>query len=163
MSSWAQRPRVIANNLNPALLAAIESASARAHGAGASGRPMPWTMIFLIAPLVLHRPTREALPMTAATHLSTWVARHPLLRAGFPRRASALVPAAQEGLRFGLRHGVLSIDGGGVLNGTVRATDLSDSEDDQLFELIKAAERAGRWLAKTENTSTAFTLLGVAP
>jgi hypothetical protein len=124
---------------------------------------MPWPTIFLIAPMVLHRPTRGALPATTATHLSTWVGRHPLIRAGFPSRASALVPAAREGLRFGLRHDVLTIDSGGVLKGTVRAADLRDSEDHQLAELLRAAERAGRWLAKTENTSTAFALFGVAP
>jgi hypothetical protein len=157
MSAWAERPRVFANNLNPALLAAIESAAARSHG-----RPMPWPAIFLLAPMVLHRPTRDALPASAATHLSTWVARDPILRAGFPHRAKALVPAASEGLRFGLRHGVLTLGQGGALTGTVRSTNVQDG-DEELQALLRAAEKAGRWLGKVEHISTAFALLGVRP
>lgn len=72
---------------------------------------MPWPLAFLVPPLILHRPTRDVLPRNTRTHLSTWIRRHPLLRAGLPNRAAAMVPIAREGIRFGLRAGVLAGDG----------------------------------------------------
>jgi hypothetical protein len=157
MTSWPDRPRIPATMLNPALLAVVQSAAAHAYERGGE-RPMPWPMAFVVVPLVLHHPTRTALPRDTRTHLSTWIARNPLLRAGFPRRAAALAPAAREGMRFGLRHGVLSVNAGG-LSGTIRP----DAAHGELGELIAKASLVGRWLAKSDQPSTAFALLGVAP
>ena len=157
MTPWPERPRILATMLNPALLAAVQSAAARDYEREA-GHPMPWPVAFLVAPLVLHRPTREVLPRKTNTHLSTWVSRNPLLRAGFPKRAGELAPFVREGLRFGLRHGVLTIAEGG-LRGTMR----SDAAEGELAELVKSAALAGRWIAKTDHPPTTFALFGVAP
>ena len=64
---------------------------------------MPWPVAFIVAPLVLHAPSREALPSSTRTYLSTWVSRNALIRAGFPKRATELAPFVREGLRFGVR------------------------------------------------------------
>lgn len=111
MTVWARRSPVAAAYLNPALMAVLFSASARGYGPRDS-EPMIWPMVYLVAPLVLHRPTRRALPGNTRTHLSTWVRREPLLRAGFPHRTASLAPTVSEGLRFGLRHGVLALEDG---------------------------------------------------
>jgi hypothetical protein len=156
MSAWLERPRIPATMLNPALIAAVESVAASEY-ARSAGRPMTWPVAFLVAPLVLHRSTREALPRSTTTHLTNWVTREPLLRAGFPLRASALVPSVREGLRFGVRHQVLSLENG-ELHGTLRPPTTTTTERDAL---LKSAGLVGRWLAKIENPSTAFALLGV--
>ncbi len=157
MTPWSQRPRIPATMLNPALLAVVESAAAREYERQVA-HSMPWPVAFLVAPLVMHRPTREALPRDTRTHLSTWVSRHALIRAGFPERARELVPFVREGIRFGLGNGVLSLVDGG-LRGTVR----SNAGEAGLSELIKSAALVGRWLAKTDHPPTAFALFGVAP
>jgi hypothetical protein len=142
--------------LNPALVAAVVASSA--HGFESSAkRPMIWPMAFLITPLVLHRPTRQALPKTTATHLSTWVSTHALLRAGFPARAKTLAPTVREGLRFGLRHGVLAPEGG-ALRGSI-----GPAAGSELAVLLKSAQLVGRWLGKTDQPATAFAILGVEP
>jgi hypothetical protein len=158
MSGWLERPRIPATMLNPALVAAIESVAAREYEA-TGDRLMTWPLAYLVAPMVLHRSTREALPRSITTHLTNWVAREPLLRAGFPYRAAELAPRVREALRFGVRHGVLEIDGG-ALRGTLRppASTTSLTERDTL---LKSAGLVGRWLTKIENPSTAFALLGV--
>ena len=157
MSSWANRAQVAATLLNPALIATIESTAAYEYERTAD-QAMRWPVAFLVVPLVLHRPTREALPRDTRTHLSTWVLRNPVLRAGFPERVRSLVPVVHEGLRFGLRHGVLSADDGylrGVLNPSMAQGHLGD--------LLRSGGLIGRWLAKTNQPSTAFALLGITP
>ena len=156
MTAWAERPRVEATLLNPALLAVLLAAAARDYETQATR--MPWPLAFLIPPLVLHRPTREALPRDTRTHLSTWIRRQPLLRAGFPDRAAAMVPLTREGIRFGLRAGVLARDGASL-------TGHLDTEppEGELRQLVRRAALVGRWLAKTDQPSTIFALLGVAP
>ncbi|MFB7147953.1 MULTISPECIES: three component ABC system middle component [Streptomyces] len=158
MPSWARRPQASAAFLNPALVAAVAATAARGYEEAASGRLMPWPMAFVVAPLVLHRPTRRVLPSSTRTHLTNWVADHPALVAGLGARTTSLAPAVREGLRFGLRHQMLAIEQG-CLKGTLPASRTGG----ELADLIKAASLIGRWTAKSENPSTVFALLGVRP
>ena len=119
---------------------------------------MIWPLAFLLAPLVLHSPTREVLPKTVATHLPTWIRRQPLMRAGFPSRAAHLTPFTREGLRFGVNHGVLLLD-----DGRLRGTLSPPGGDDELAEILKSASLVGRWFVKLDQPSSAFALLGVRP
>jgi len=157
--SWTQRPQAGAAFLNPALLAAVTATAARDYEREASGRLMPWPMAFVVAPLVLHRPTRRALPTSTRTHLPNWVADHPALVAGLAARSTSLTPAVREGLRFGLRHQMLTIEQGSLKS---RIPSKSRTEG-ELSDLIKAASLIGRWTAKSDNPSTVFALLGVRP
>ncbi|MFE7185218.1 three component ABC system middle component [Streptomyces erythrochromogenes] len=159
MSSWTQRPQASAAFLNPALVAAVTATAARDYEREASGRRMPWPMAFVVAPLVLHRPTRQALPSSTRTHLTNWVAEHPALVAGLPARGVSLAPAVREGLRFGLRHQMIAVEQGHV-TGTIPSKSRIEGE---LADLIKAASLIGRWTAKSDNPSTVFALLGVRP
>lgn len=156
MTLWTERPRVEATLLNPALLAVLLAAAAEDYDTPTAG--MPWPLAFLVLPLVLHRPTRDALPRDTRTHLSTWIRREPVLRAGFPERAAAMVPRTREGLRFGLRAGVLGIDGANLIGHLT-----SEPPPGELRQLIRSARLVGRWLAKSDQPSTPFALLGVAP
>ncbi|OIV39290.1 hypothetical protein BIV57_00090 [Mangrovactinospora gilvigrisea] len=158
MASWTQRPQASAAFLNPALVAVVEATAARDFERESSGRLMPWPMAFLVAPMVLHRPTRQALPSSTRTHLPNWIADHPALVAGIAARSASLIPAVREGLRFGLRHQMLAVEQG-HLKGTV-ANSRSSGE---LAQLIKAASLIGRWTARSDNPSTVFSLLGVRP
>lgn len=159
MPSWTQRPQASAAFLNPALVAVIAATAARDYERKASGRLMPWPMAFVVAPLVLHRPTRRVLPTSTSTHLTKWVAEHPALVAGLAARSTSLAPAVREGLRFGLRHQILTIEQG-FLKGRIPVKSRTEGE---LADLIKAASLVGRWTAKSDNVSTVFALLGVRP
>jgi hypothetical protein len=155
VTAWTARPRIEATLLNPALLAVLLAGAARDYDEEAG---MPWPLAFLVIPVVLHRPTRNALPRDTRTHLSTWLRREPLLRAGFPERAAAMVPRTREGLRFGLRAGILTVDGANVVGNLTDEPALGE-----LRQLVRAARLLGRWLAKSDQPSTPFALLGVAP
>jgi len=161
MTSWTTRSPAAAAMLNPALLAVVAAAAAEEY-ARAIREPMPWPLSFLVAPLVLHRGTREALPRTTRSHLSTWVSNNPLLRAGFPQRAQSLTGPVREGLRFGLAHDVLAITDDGGLRGAI-AQAARPYPDGDIAAVVRAAGFVGKWLTKLDQPATAFVLLGVTP
>jgi len=156
MKPWTERSRIEATLLNPALIALLMCEAAREYEAQADA--MRWPLTFLVPPLVLHRPTRDALPRDTRTHLSTWISRNPVLRAGLPERAAAMTPLAREALRFGLRHGVLEAS-----EGSVRGLSTPTPPPGDLRVLINKAGLVGRWLAKSDQPSTVFALFGVRP
>lgn len=161
VSVWIERSPTVAAMLNPALLAVVASSAAEEFNR-LSGEPLPYAFPFLVAPLVLHRDTREALPRRIDSHLATWLLRNPVLAAGFPDRAKALAPAVTEGLRFGLSHGSLSLTENGHLLGglaeTARPARVGDISD-----IVSRSGFVGRWLTKLDKSATAFALLGVRP
>ena len=148
VTPWADRSPVLAAMLNPALLAAIIAAAA-AEYERADGDPMPWALAFLVAPLVLHRDTRQALPLTTRSHLATWVSNHPTIRAGLPARARSLTDPVREGLRFGLDRSVLEIVGDGRIRGSLQFASQPPDRGD-LRSIIRSAGMVGRWLAKLD-------------
>lgn len=149
--------------LNPSLLATI-TANAALRYRDNSDQAMPWMYAFVIAPLVLHRGTRESLPRTTRTNLTSWVADHPTEHAGVARRAAALREAVQEGLRFGLRAGILAVDQSGGLRGSLASgRGHTLSKDSEVQQIIARAGFVGKWLTKIDQPATVFVLLGVAP
>jgi ABC-3C biological conflict system middle component len=157
MIDWRTGSRIATHFLNPALLAMVEATAAYHYGAAGHKR-MNWTLSFVVAPLVLHGPTRDVLPPRVSTHLSTWISRQPLLLAGFPARVNSLAPAVRAGLRFGLRHEVIRLNGD-----SIEAFDPPRYPDGELTVLLRAARFVGRWFAQTDQTSTLFALFGVIP
>lgn len=157
MARW--QPRAADAFLNPALMASLLTAGAAAHEREARGRLMVWPLGFLIPPLVLHRPTRQVMPRSTSTHLSTWVADHPTLIAALPLRVKSLLPAMREGFRLGIRTGMIQLEHGRV-RGTINS---ARNRNLELDELLKAAHFMGRWMAKADQPSTVFALLGVRP
>ncbi|MFJ4105699.1 three component ABC system middle component [Amycolatopsis japonica] len=161
--SWSERSRTQAAMLNPAFLASL-TASAALRYQETSGRTMPWVFSFIVAPLVLHRDTRESLPRTIRANLSTWVADHPIEHAGFAQRAVSLRESVQEGLRFGLRNGVLSVtDDGGLAGYLATGKGHTLTKDSDAQQVVARAGFVGRWMSKIDQPATVFTTLGVAP
>ncbi|WP_425452039.1 three component ABC system middle component [Arthrobacter silvisoli] len=161
LREWDSRSPAVAAMLNPALLATIFAASAEEYGRRAD-KNMPWELVFIIAPLVLHRDTRAVLPRTTASHLPNWIASNPTIHAGFPERAKAMVPHVREGLRFAIRTGVIQVDQSGFLRGSLSRTTRPGNTGD-VREVIRAAAFLGRWLTKIERSSTVFGYFGVTP
>lgn len=162
MTAWRSRSRVQAVMLNPAMLAALTAAAASEYERS-DGEPMPWPLAYLIAPLVLHRGTREALPRTTRTHLGNWVSQNPVIHAGIPARARSLAEPVREGLRFGLAHGVLKVDERGGLSGDLAAPRKKVATAGEVDQIIAKAGVVGKWFAKIDQPATTFALLGVAP
>jgi hypothetical protein len=161
MRTWADRSPEAAALLNPALLVAVSAAAASQYE-WESQAAMPWPLIFLVAPLVLHRGTREALPRDTRTHLSTWITNNPVIRAGFPQRAQSLTEVVREGLRFGMVHGSLSVTTDGRMRG-VFPRSIRPIEGGDAADIMRSAGFVGKWFTRADQPATLFALLGVAP
>jgi hypothetical protein len=147
--------------LNPALTSLLLSSAAYGHKK-VVGSGMPFEYAFLVAPLVLHRGTREELPSNINSHITKWISERPVLQAAFAPRAKGLVPFVLEGLRYGLASGQLSLEPDGRLIGSSRRTTALNL-DSELAALTRSSALVGRWLAKAERPSTIFALFGVTP
>lgn len=163
MTTWSERSRTQAVMLNPALLATLTANAALQYRSN-SETPMPWVYCYIIAPLVLHRGTRESLPKNIRANLNTWVAEHPIEHAGFAPRAQSLRDCVQEGLRFGLRTNLLSInEEGGLTASLASGKGHTLAKDSEVQQIVARAGFVGRWLTKIEQPATVFVVLGVAP
>lgn len=161
LANWDNRSWVTASMINPAVVAVIIVAAANMYEEH-SGDAMPWELMFLAVPMVLHRDTRECLPSRIDSHVAKWVVDNAGLQASYPRRVSSMLPYAREGLRYGLRSGALALVDDGRLRGTPRWK-LHKERDKELALIIGKAAFLGRWFAHTGTPATLFALFGVAP
>jgi hypothetical protein len=161
LPQWSARPPISAAMLNPAFVAAILAWSAVRHQ-DVHERPLPWPYAFVIVPLVIHKPTREALPARRSAHFANWVDGNQRVTLGFGARAASLAPNVREGIRFGLRTGALEFAEGAGLTAQLPRT-LNLGFDSEVREVLQAAALTGAWLPGSGSPAHVFTLLGVAP
>ncbi|MFF2271593.1 three component ABC system middle component [Agromyces sp. NPDC058136] len=161
LPNWNNRSWVTASMINPALVAASLVAAANTFESE-SEDGMPWELAFLVAPMALHRDTREALPTRVDSHASKWVTEHAALLATLPGRIVSMRPYTREGLRYGLRSGSLSLTGEGLLLGRPEWK-LNKTRDPELTYIVGRAAFLGRWFAHVGSPATLFALLGVQP
>ena len=159
----AERPRPPEREalLNPAFIAVVLAHAASGHERR-TDLAMPLALCFLVAPIVLHGPTRNALPRKVTTKPGPWLDAHPLLRAGFATRARSVVPAVRAGLREGVRAGLLELSGERVVGRPPRRRPgvmLSVEVD----EILKRAEFAGGWLGLAGPPVGSFAMWRVRP
>ena len=93
---------------NPAFIGTIVSVAAYDYERK-RGELLPWALAFVIPPLVLASEVRTQLPGSIRAYLANWLAAQPAARADTPIRARALAPYTQDGIRFGLEHGLLEL------------------------------------------------------
>ena len=159
--SFVERPREAAALLNPAFIGLLLAHAARQHR-DQNGTHMVWPLAFLVAPLVLHEPTRLQLPRAVSTSLVTWAQREPVLRAGLPPRAQALAPTVREALRFGVRRGALMFDGPALV-ATREPRSPSADASAELRDCVTRSRLVGRWFATVGDPATIMLALGVRP
>lgn len=147
--------------LNPAFVALVVAHAAYGHK-NRTGSPMPVSLCFLVAPIVLHGPTRQALPRRVTAKPGGWLDDHPLLRAGFAMRARAVAPAVRAGLREGLRAGALELDGESIVGHPPRRRP-EVALSAEVEEILKRAEFTGGWLGLAGPPVGTFAMWRVRP
>ncbi len=160
MRAWVERSVEQAALFNPAFITLVLASASR--GARDDGG-LPWPLAFVVGPLALHRPTREALPGTTATSLPVWLERNPHARVGLPQRASDLAHLTREALRLGLAAGALELASDRLRAGAPRRRTKAVRRSPEVDECFKRAEFLGRWFAGSGDVATIFGHLGLRP
>lgn len=165
MTTWVARSREEAYMLNPSFCALISWSSALGFRDD-TNNSMPFVMPFVAVPLILHKPTRQALPRSIRTSMPAWIEENTYFRIGFAERALNLVPFVRESLLFGAVHGLLAFDERHQLVPALRPRSLSAylrDATDEVKECVKKAEFVGKWLATSGPVETTMALWGVKP
>jgi Family of unknown function (DUF6521) len=165
MRQWTQRPREEANLLNPAFCcAALTSSIAGYMAVNVEGIPYP--LVFMILPIVLHKATREALPQNTRTSLAAWIQDNAAMRVLFPERVISLKPHTREAVLFGLLHDWLAFQTDARLQtamGERRINQFRRRLDDKARECVLRANFVGRWFASAGSPQTVLALWGIRP
>lgn len=165
MKQWTQRPVEEANLLNPAFCSALIASSDVGY-MSIDNAGIPYPLVFLMLPVVLHKSTRDLLPRTKRTSLATWIQRNTEVRILFAERVIALKPYTREAILFGMLHHWLTLGDGGKLQ-----TNLDDIYIDLITkklkneakECVNKARFVGRWFASAGSAQTVMALWGIIP
>lgn len=163
---WAQRAREEANLLNPSFLAVLIERLATGHRERVAAG-LPWPLTYLGLPVVLHKPTRDALPPNVNTSMAAWTRAHPLLVGALPARARSLRPLVSEALVFGLTRREFVREDAVLLSPARRprrptGLTLRDPTED-FRDCATRAAFFGRWCADSGLPATVMALWGVRP
>lgn len=161
---WAERPPEEARIFNPAFCGELIGRTVCEYHRTRHAA-LNIATAFLVLPLTLHQPTRDALPGRANTAFAGWIAEHGALLADLPDRARRLRAVSREALLFAIRHQLLAIEGGGLVPGAkpVRMSARLTVTTDESSAARSAAGLLGRWFAGQGTQGSILQGMGVAP
>ena len=159
MKAWTERPPDVAHLLNPAFCGRLLTHTVVAHWP----EPVPFALIPLVLPLVLHRKTRDSLPASVRIPFIAWIEQHAAVRIQFADRVARALPVTRESLLFMASHGWLSFTGNGVCAPRARALRTTPQDTAEIKDCISAARLVGRWLARAGRPATIYAALGITP
>lgn len=159
MLEWDKRPIEIANLLNPPFCSVLLNDYISSFQEDIP-EGMPYALSFLVLPIVLHKSTRELLPRSIRTKLHVWLQEKPQVRLGFSQRTQQLVPYSREGLLFGLKSGVISVNDAN-LKSIKSLNQIFWSADKEPDMCRSKARFLGHWFAKSGNIPSIFVMWGI--
>jgi hypothetical protein len=160
MIPWDRRSNETAALLNPAFCGEILRSAIDGYGT-----PMPFTLTFLVLPLVLHRRTREAMPPSVSTAMQVWIERHQDVKVGLAERVRVLAPFTREAISFCLQNGILRlVEESAALEGLSlpRKRQVRPAPTPEIRQCLQKAGLIGRWFALS-TPATTYALLGIRP
>lgn len=162
MNSWENRSKEIAFLLNPAFCGRLIYTTIRQFNE-VSNRALPFPLVYLILPLVLHKATREKI--SSRTKFLVWVQQNPELLIGYAQRAKELVEITNEATEFLLQTNMLLITDQAALeiNSSTKGLSKGKFVDKEVKQCLNKSEHVGKWFASAGKVETIFIGLGVRP
>lgn len=151
------------NLLNPAFCGKILLHCIQSYSKSMKG-PMPYPLLYLILPLILHKETRDHLPVKSQEFLHTWVQSNQYLFLDFAKRTKELVSITNYAITFLLQNNAIILDS--FANVAITAIELNDksySGDDEINDCSAKSKTIGRMFARSGKVSNIFRVLGVSP
>lgn len=163
--NWEERSVISANLLNPAFCGEVLRRTIWSFNQNEKDEYMPFSLAFLILPIVLHKDTREKMPIRSSTYFHSWVDSNEQLFIDFANRVKLLTPYTRESIIFLLKHNAISINdnGGFEVLGPYRKRNVRGDSIEEVNSILKKAELLGKWLRLTGNPQTIYMFLKIKP
>jgi len=162
---WQDRPQEVANIFNPPFCCTLLTSSVVGYKANHT-QGMPFSIAFLIFPLILHKKTREALPISSKSSLPAWIEENPNIKFNFLENLLSLKPFVGEAILFGSKHGWLSYETG-LISTPIKDNQITNiafnKSEGEVRECILRARVVGKWLSNSGTIETIMGLFGVKP
>ncbi len=165
MKIWLARPKEEAYLFNPAFCCTTLSVAMQSY-TGVRDTGVPFPLVFMFLPIVLHKPTRESLPRNTRTSMAAWLQENSEARVLFFERLVSLKPHTREALQFGMLFDWIVPRSGGLLETKLTNADVTRTTrtlSDEARECIMRARFLGKWFAEAGETYTAMAFWGVRP
>lgn len=159
------RPKEEAYLLNPAFCCTILTAAIYEY-ANIREEGVPFPLVFMFLPIVLHKPTRDRLPLNIRTSMAAWFQENSDARVLFYERLVSLKPHTKEALQFGMLFDWIAPRDGGFLGTTLSKLDVNRSIRklaDEARECVMRARFLGKWFSTAGATHTVMTFWGIRP
>ena len=164
MKNWEERSVITANLLNPAFCGEVIRRTITSYNDNEDNEVFPFSLLFLILPIVLHKKTREHMPMRSSTYFHSWVEENEFLFIDFAERVRELNPFSKESMLFMLQHEAADItEEGKITIRPYRRKVLKGENLDEITEIYKKAELLGKWFRLTGNEQTIYMFLKIRP
>ena len=159
---WEDRSVITANLLNPAFCGEVIRRTASNYSVNTEAR-FPFSLAFLVLPLVLHKKTRQKMPRSVSTYFHSWIEDNEFLFIDFPERTKQLLPYTKEALMFLSYYKAINFKGNEieVITKTKKISPKEHSEE--VDEIFKRAEFLGKWFKQTGNEQTIYMFLKIQP
>ncbi len=125
---------------------------------------MPYSLAFLLLPIVLHKETRDGIDPYSQKDFKIWTIENGHLLIQFSQRAKELIPITQKAIFFLIQNNAIELDGYAnlkVKNYTLEGT--FKEIKDEVTDCFKKSEVVGKWFAKTGKPKIIYSILGVSP
>ena len=160
MREWGMRSTEVKYLLNPAFCGRVLYAAIAEYES--KGSHIPFPLLYLILPLVLHKTTREKI--NSKSKMLNWVHKNQDVLVGFATRAKGLLEITNESIEFLLCSGIVQITNVGefIITQKVKPRE-KDYPDKEIKECIEKARHVARWFINTGTTENIYVNLGVRP
>lgn len=150
--------------LNPPFCGLLLYMAAKGYVEGPEVR-LPLSLSYLVLPIILHKHTRETLPINTRTPFLTWLNRNPQVFVGLGERARSLQPFSANGLKVNLLYKVFVWeDCGFQVNKNYRyISNLRNRTTIEVYECVKKSKLLGKWFSVSGTPATIYSALGIKP
>ncbi len=160
---WEDRPIVVANLLNPSFCGEILRAVIKAYTKETS-QGLPFTLTFLVLPILLNKETRERFPKSVSTKFYEWLEENAIVKIFIGTRIKNLVPYTREGIQFLIYYEAININNKAELELIpYRKKTIQYKNSNEIEDIYKKAEMLGKWLGRTGDITTIYSLIGIKP
>lgn len=154
---WKRRTPEEANHFNPAFLGALQFEFVKIHSKKhIEGTPI--TLAPLALAIVLHKPTRAALPGRTITSLYEWLLENEKVLVGLSNRVANIRPVSNEALRFLFCQNCLTFSQGHrVVLGKKKAhfpASFIEETTSEVRDIVDRMKFVARWFAKSGSESS---------